>query len=188
VGVAAGLFKVSVKFLELPFKLAVSRAEPFALTADGALAVNPALLAPAETVTDNGTLTDRLPLDSATAVALSAAPLKFTVQDDVAGGVKLAGTHVRLAMVRTGWLMVMLVPVPVALMEAPPPSDAERPDNETTDEVLAVPAAICNVIVARPPLPIAVVLKPATIQRISPGDTRLHEAAFPAAPAAPPVA
>src|SRR2546430_8358990 len=35
VGVAVALFKVSVKFLEMPLRLAVSRAEVVALTADG---------------------------------------------------------------------------------------------------------------------------------------------------------
>ena len=140
---ADGLFKVSVKFLELPFTLAVSRAEPLALTADGALAVKPALLAPAETVTVGGTLTDALPLDSATLVEPATAPLKFTVQEDVAGGVTLAGLHVRLdTALPTGWMIVMVVPVPVALMAPPLASDAERPDRDTTDDVLGVPAAI----------------------------------------------
>jgi hypothetical protein len=142
-GTADGLFKVSVKFLELPFTLAVSRAEPLALTADGALAVKPALLAPAETVTVGGTLTDALPLDSATLVEPATAPLKFTVQEDVAGGVTLAGLHVRLdTALPTGWMIVMVVPVPVALMAPPLASDAERPDRDTTDDVLGVPAAI----------------------------------------------
>jgi len=142
VGVAVGLFKFSVKFLEVPFRLAVSRAVPFEFTADGAFAVNPALLEPAETVTDVGTLTDALPLVSATLVAPATAPLKFTVQDDVAGGVKLEGVHVRLDTVRSGWVIVMVVPVPVALMEAALGSDAEAPAIEMMDEVLAVPAAI----------------------------------------------
>jgi hypothetical protein len=97
-----GAFRASVKFTETPLRLAVSRAEPFALTAAGALAVNPALLAPAETVTDGGTLTDALPLVSATLVELATAPLRFTVQDDVAGGVRLAGAHVRFESVGTG--------------------------------------------------------------------------------------
>jgi hypothetical protein len=144
VGVADGLFKVSVKFLELLFRVAVSRAEPLALTADGALAVNPALLAPDATVTDDGTLTDVLPLVSATLVEPATAALKFTVQDDVAGGVKLEGVHVRFDTdtVRTGWMIVIVVPVPVALMAPPLAFDAERPDRETTDEVFVVPAAI----------------------------------------------
>jgi len=91
-----GAFKASVKFTETPFRLAFSRAEPLALTEDGALAVNPALLAPAETVTDRGTLTDALPLDTATLVELATAALMYTMQEDVAGGVKLAGLHTRL--------------------------------------------------------------------------------------------
>ena len=142
VGVADGLFNVSVKFLVVLLRLAVSRAVPFALTAVGALAVNPALLAPAETVTDGGTLTDALPLVRATLVAPATAPLKFTVQDDVAGGVKLAGMHVRLDTVRSGCVIVMVVPVPVALMEAALASDAEAPAIEMMEEVLVVPAAI----------------------------------------------
>jgi hypothetical protein len=85
-------------------------------------------------------------------------------------------------------LIVMVAPVPAALMEAPLASDAERPPSETTDAVFVVPAAICKVTVARLPLPIAVVLKPATMHRISPGETRLQVANLPAALAAPPVA
>jgi hypothetical protein len=142
-GAAAALFKVSVKVLETPLRLAVSRAEPVALTAVDALAVNPALLAPAETVTNAGTLTDALPLVSATLVGVAAAALKFTVQVDVAGGVRLAGVHVRLDTVRrTAWMIVMVVPAPVALMAAPLASDAERPDKEMADEDFVVPAAI----------------------------------------------
>ena len=141
-GATVALFKVSVNVFETPLVLAVSRAEPVALTAAGALAVNPALLAPAETVTDAGTLTDALPLVSATLVEVATAPLKFTVQDDVAGGVRLEGVQVRLDTVGTGWMIVMVVPVPVALMAPPLASGAEMPDKETTDEGLVVPAAI----------------------------------------------
>jgi hypothetical protein len=142
-GVAA-LFKVRVKVFETPLILAVSRAEPAALMAVGALAVNPAVLAPAETVTDAGTLTDALPLVSATLVEVMTGALKFTVQDDVAGGVRLAGVHERLETVGTvtGWMIVMVVPVPVTLMAPPLESGAERPAKETPDEELVVPAAI----------------------------------------------
>jgi hypothetical protein len=144
VGVAVGLFRVSVKFLELPFKLAASSTEPLALTAVGALAVNTALLAPTATVTDAGTLTDGLPLDSVTIVALAAALLRFTAHDDVAGGVRLGGAHVRLdsETVAAGWLIVMVVPVPEVPMVEPLPSDAEAPAREIMDEVLVVPAEI----------------------------------------------
>src|SRR5260370_16408855 len=83
------------KFLEFPLKVAVSMAKLLAFTADGALAVKPALLAPAETVTDGGTPTDALPLERATLVALLTAALMYTMQDDVAGGVRLAGGHRR---------------------------------------------------------------------------------------------
>ena len=115
-GAAAALFKVSVKVLETPLILAVSRAEPVAFTAVGALAVNPALLAPAETVTDAGTLTDALPLVSATLVEVATTALKFTVQDDVAGGVKLAGEHVTL---ESAGATVALFKVSVKVFETP---------------------------------------------------------------------
>jgi hypothetical protein len=143
-GAAVALFKVSVKVFELPPMLAVSRAEPVALTAVGALAVNPALLAPAETMTDAGTLSDALPLISATLVEVVTAALKFTVQDDVAGGIRLAGVQVRLETVGTvtGWMIVMVVPVPVVVMAPPLESGAESPAKETTDEELVVPAAM----------------------------------------------
>jgi hypothetical protein len=143
-GAAVALFKVSVKVFELPPMLAVSRAEPVALTAVGALAVNPALLAPAETMTDAGTLSDALPLVSATLVEVVTAALKFTVQDDVAGGIRLAGVQVRLETVGTvtGWMIVMVVPVPVVVMAPPLESGAESPAKETTDEELVVPAAM----------------------------------------------
>jgi hypothetical protein len=84
-----GALKVSVKFTETLFRLAVSRAELFTLTTDGAFAVNPALLEPAETVTDEGTLTDPLPLASPTLIGLAVVALKYTVQEVVAGGVRL---------------------------------------------------------------------------------------------------
>ena len=137
-------FRVRVKFTETPFRMAVSRAEALVLTADGALTVNPALLAPAETVTDGGTLAYTLPLVSVTLVVLVTAPLRFTVQDDVAGGVRLPGEQVRrdTDTVFTCWLIVIVVPVPVALMAVPLPSDAETPVRETIDEVLVVPAEI----------------------------------------------
>jgi len=143
-GATVALFKVSVKVFELPLMLAVSRAELVALTAVGALAVNPALLAPDKTVTDAGTLTDALPLVSATLVEVATGALKLTVQDDVAGGVRLAGVHERLETVGTvtGWMIVMVVPVPVTLMAPPLESGAERPAKERPDEELVVPAAI----------------------------------------------
>jgi len=136
-----GAIRASVKFTETPLRPAVSRAEPLTLTAVGALAVNPAMLDPAETVTDGGTLTDGLPLERATLVELETTALIYTVQDDVAGGVRLAGVHERLETVGTvtGWMIVMVVPVPVTLMAPPLESGAERPAKERPDEELVVP-------------------------------------------------
>jgi hypothetical protein len=89
-------FNVSVKVVVAPLRLAVSSAEPLTPTAVGALAVNPALLAPAKMVTDGGTLTEPLALERATLVEPATAPVIYTVQEDVAGGVKLAGLQSRL--------------------------------------------------------------------------------------------
>ena len=141
-GCAWAVVKPREKLREFPLRVAVSVTEPLALTAAGALAVKPALLAPAETVTDGGKVTDELLLANATLVELATAPLKLTLHVDVDGGVRFAGLHVRLDTVRVGWVMVIVVPVPVAPMAAPSPSDAERPARETTDEALVVPAAI----------------------------------------------
>jgi len=55
-----------------------------------------ALLAPEAMVTVAGTVTDALPLDSATLVLLVAAAERVTVQVDVPGGVKVPGEQLRL--------------------------------------------------------------------------------------------
>ena len=84
------------KVLDAPFQVAVSSDEPLALIAAGALAVKPALDAPAPIVTDGGTVTAAFPLDRVTVVALVAALLKLTVQAELPGGVKVSGVHVKL--------------------------------------------------------------------------------------------
>ena len=70
--VTLAVVKLSEKFRELPPKLAVSIAEPLALTAAGALAVKPMLLAPEAIVTESGTVTEVLLLLSETIVELVA--------------------------------------------------------------------------------------------------------------------
>ena len=55
-----------------------------------------ALLAPETMVTVAGTVTDPLPLDSATLVLVVAAAERVTVQVDVPGGVSLPGVQLRL--------------------------------------------------------------------------------------------
>ena len=68
------------------------------------------------------------------------------------------------------------------------PSDANRFESVTCVDVLVVVGAICNVTVARTPLAIAVLLKPATTHRMSPDVGVPHVACFPASVAAAPVA
>ena len=68
------------------------------------------------------------------------------------------------------------------------PSDAARFESVSAVEVLEVVDAICSVRVARTPLPIGVLLSPATRQRMSPGAILLQVAVLPVALAAAPVA
>ena len=94
-GVAA-VFRVRVAVLEVPFQVAVSTAEEFALTAAGALAVKVPLDAPVPIVTDAGTVTAAFPLDRLTLTWLAVTFVRFTVQVELPGGVSVLGEHVRL--------------------------------------------------------------------------------------------
>ena len=67
------------------------------------------------------------------------------------------------------------------------PSDAARFESVSAVDVLVVVDAICSVRVARTPLPIGVLLSPATIQRMSPDAILLQVADLPVALAAAPV-
>ena len=84
-------------------------------------------------------------------------------------------------------MIVTLAPVPLMVMELPVLSVPRTPLKVTGEEVLDVPAAICNVTPARAPSLMTLLLKPTTTQRTSPALTRLHDADFPAAVAAAPV-
>jgi len=93
---AAVALRVRLKFLEMPLRLAVTVGDAGTLIAEDACAEKVALLDPLLMVTDAGTLTPE-PAESATLVALVAAALKLTVQDEAPGGVKLAGLQIRFA-------------------------------------------------------------------------------------------
>ena len=69
-----------------------------------------------------------------------------------------------------------------------PPSDAARFENVICVDVLVVVDAIWNVTVARTPLPMAVLLRPATMHRMSPAAGVLQVTCFPARVAAAPAA
>jgi hypothetical protein len=98
----AGALSARVAVFAVPFKVAVSSAEPFALTAAAALAVNVALDVPVPIVTDAGTVTAAFPLERLTLAGLVAAMLRLTVQMEVPGGVNVLGAHVRLESTGTG--------------------------------------------------------------------------------------
>ena len=68
------------------------------------------------------------------------------------------------------------------------PSDSARFESVSPVDVLEVVDAICSVRVARTPLPIGVLLSPATRQRMSPDAILLQVAILPVALAAAPVA
>ena len=84
-------------------------------------------------------------------------------------------------------MMVTVAPLPVMVIGFPLGSDADRSTKETGVDVSVVPVAIWNVTEATAPSPIAFVLTPATTHTISPADTVLQDADFPAALAADPV-
>ena len=92
----SGAFKVRVAVFDVPFQVAVSSAEPFALTAAAALAVNVVLDVPVPIVTDAGTVTAAFPLDRFTLVGLVTTFVRLTVQVELPGGVNVPGVHVRL--------------------------------------------------------------------------------------------
>ncbi|HUJ21513.1 MAG TPA: hypothetical protein VLX58_08340 [Bryobacteraceae bacterium] len=185
---AAGV-RVSEKVFETLASVAVM-VTVVLLDTDEVVTVKLAVEEPELTVTEEGTeATELALLASDTLVLLEALPLNVTVQVEVAGGVTLAGLHKRFDSVGAGgWLIVTVAPLAVIASALPLPSTAEGLVIPTGEEVAVVPEAICKVTVASTPLPIAVVLIPATMHRMSPADTRLHVADLPAALAAAPVA
>ncbi len=83
--------------------------------------------------------------------------------------------------------MVTVPLPPVIEMPLPLPSDADAPEMLTDADVSVVLEEIWNVTDAIPPLPIAVLLNPATMHRTSPADGLLQVACLLAAEAALPV-
>jgi len=83
----------SEKLTEAPAKLAVRTAEP----AEAPAALKVALVVPAATVTDGGTVAEELPLESATVTPPEGAvAVRNTVQVAVAPGAMVPGTQVML--------------------------------------------------------------------------------------------
>jgi hypothetical protein len=104
-----GASRVRVAVFDVPFHVAVSSAEPLALTAAAALAVNVVLDVPVPIVTDAGTVTAAFPLAKLTLVALVAAIVKLTVQVELPGGVNVPGVQLRLDNTGTGASRVRVV-------------------------------------------------------------------------------
>lgn len=112
VGVVA--FSVRAKVFETPPDVAVSVADWFVLTA-AAVAVKPALVAPAAIVTEAGTVTELLLLDKLTTVALVAAAVNVTVQVSVPAPVS------NPLLQETALSVAGACPVPLRLIVALPP-------------------------------------------------------------------
>ena len=161
VGTAAGGFSVKVAVFEVPFQLAVNTGETLVFTLAVALAVKVVLVAPVPIVTDPGTVTAALPLDRLTTVLPVAALVSVTVQVELPGGVNVPGLHARLLSVGvgSGWLIVIVVPLPERPRLLPLPSVAERFESEMDDEVLFVVGDIWKVATPSVPFGTSVVVE-----------------------------
>ena len=159
--VGAGGFRVNVAVFDVPLSVAVKTGEVTAPTALAAVAVNVALVAPVPIVTDPGTVTAALPLDRLTTVLPIAAPDSVTVQVELPGAVNAPGLQVRLLNVGAGvgWLIVILVPLPVRPRLLPLPSVAERFESVIDDEVFVVVGDMWKVATPSVPLGTSVVVE-----------------------------
>jgi hypothetical protein len=172
---------------ELPPNIAVIKAGVVALTV-AVVTMNVVLDRPVVMSTDAGTVAAATSLDRLMVVVLETAPLKLTVQVDVAGGVTVEGVQLKPESTGTdGWLMVTVAPSSLMLRELALPSDAAAVTSETSVEVSLVDGEIWNEMVATVPFSIAVVLMPEMTHRTSPGEMLLQSANFPAPMAAEPV-
>lgn len=131
------------KFIELLPNVAVIFAVVFVLTVD-VVTVKFLLDEPLAMFTDVGTLAAEALLERLTVVVLVAAMFRVTVHVDDAGGVTLAGLQLKLESAGAdGWLIVTVALLPAVMPRGLAlPSDASELINETSVEVLVVPAAI----------------------------------------------
>jgi hypothetical protein len=98
---------------------------------------------PGRMFTDAGNRTAALALERLTVTVLVGRPLKLTVHDDVAGGVRVLGTHVSpLSTGATGWLIVIVVLLAARRSRLPLPLDAYVSKSEMGVELSVVPGAI----------------------------------------------
>jgi hypothetical protein len=160
--------RLKLKICDTPFAVAVNTAVWFELMGD-TVAVKPAVVAPAATVTFAGTVAFALLLDSVTTwPPPGAALLSVTVQAEVPGAFTLTGEQATALGTGGAWTIVMVPPEPDAGIELPTPSDATIPLTLTGTVELAVPAEIEKVAEAIDPLGIAVVFSPKSRQVVDP--------------------
>ena len=153
------------KLLDVPLSDATNVAVVFELTA-AAVALNPALIAPAAMLAEAGALTLAAPPatpNDTTKPPLGAAADAVTVHDAVPGVVSGFGAQVNPVNV-VGWLMVTVPPLPVTAIGFPAASEAEGLNIPTPDDVLVVDGETESVIVATTPLAIVFALIPTTRQ------------------------
>jgi hypothetical protein len=152
-----------------------------------AVTLNVAVVAAAATVTDAGTLRRELVLVSATAAPpAGAAPLRVTVQVELAPEVRLAGEHCKPETVGRPAATVMTSFVPETATPFPFASDPTRlPSARGTDELLV--AERVTVTTATTPVPITLAFMPSAMHIAVPL-VALQLRVFPAAVKAGPAA
>jgi hypothetical protein len=163
---ATGAVNPSENVRETPLRVAVKVALVSVETA-AAVAVNVAVVNPALTVTEAGTVTEALLLDRLTlAPPAGAAAVRVTVQVLVPGVTTEAGVQLRLA--GCGRVMVTVPPAVITAIGSPPGVVPSAPAICTVDDVLLVVGETVNVAVATTPEAMAVVFSPVTRQIIEP--------------------
>jgi hypothetical protein len=185
--VGGGGTSVSEKLCEVPFRLATSTTVVLALTVK-AFTVNPAVVDPAATVTDDGTVTLAAPPAPVVTVSapVGAGADTVTVHEAEPGVVVVAGVQASEVTVNGG-LILTCPPVAVTLRGLALAVDPILLVIWIADEVFTVVGETVNVAVATTPLAMVVTLKPDNKQVYDP-DPALQDMDLPAATAAGPAA
>jgi hypothetical protein len=160
VTVGRGGKSVSEKLCEVPLRLATTTTVVVAVTAK-ALSVNPALVDPAATITDEGTVTLAAPPVPVVTVSppVGAGADTVTVHEAEPGVVTVAGVQASALVVNAG-LMVTCPPVAVTLRGLPLAVAALTLTSWIVEDVLTVVGDTVNVAVAATPVAMVVALRP----------------------------
>jgi hypothetical protein len=133
------------------------------------VAVNEALLAPAATTTDAGTVTAVLPLASVTVRALVVALLSVTVQAEVPGALTVAGEQDRPLTVGATRAIVIAPFEPVPGRARPAGEDTTTPVTWMVAAASGAAGETTKIALARLPSAITLLFIPAVTQMVLPG-------------------